>query len=454
MIFFVIIEMIILLTIYFVFRLAEKPNGNILLGVTLPYEQLKNEEILHIVKRYHNANLKCLFIFMFILIPTYLIKEYMSFLLLYSTIFFIILFYVNNKVYMKYFKRLYNLKKENKWFVGATHIVSIDTEVSRLKNTFVVSKLWFAPSLIISLIPLFSTKIQEFYIFSIYTLLMVITYYLSYLITLKCKTITYSENTDINFTLNKVYKMEWSKCWVMSSYFASIFGTITFFFLSNQSYKTIYLIATIIIASISPLFYLVFTYNKIRSIKNKLLLLDSAIIYADDDEFWESGYYYNPNDNRTFVEKRLGIGTTVNMAKTGGKLVNIIWIASLIFMIGFYVAMIPLDFGSINMTVEKNIVKISAPLYRYKFNIDDVVNITVLDSFPKVSNRYGTASDRFYIGTFTVNGYGRCKVCVYRKSNTFLLIELKDDKIFFNSNTQEKTEEFYNELLKIKSVSN
>jgi len=37
---------------------------------------------------------------------------------------------------------------------------------------------------------------------------------------------------------------------------------------------------------------------------------------VDDDKFWKWGvFYYNPNDSAIFVEKRFGIGATVNFAK-------------------------------------------------------------------------------------------------------------------------------------------
>lgn len=42
---------------------------------------------------------------------------------------------------------------------------------------------------------------------------------------------------------------------------------------------------------------------------------------SDDDQYWWWGsIYYNPNDPSVFVEKRVGIGWTLNMATTKGKL--------------------------------------------------------------------------------------------------------------------------------------
>ena len=41
----------------------------------------------------------------------------------------------------------------------------------------------------------------------------------------------------------------------------------------------------------------------------------------DDDKYWVLGcFYYNPNDPSTFVQKRFGIGWTVNLGSSKGKL--------------------------------------------------------------------------------------------------------------------------------------
>ena len=52
---------------------------------------------------------------------------------------------------------------------------------------------------------------------------------------------------------------------------------------------------------------------------------DTELELQDDDDNWILGlFYYNPNDTRLNVEKRLGYGGTVNVAHPAGKVIMII----------------------------------------------------------------------------------------------------------------------------------
>lgn len=46
----------------------------------------------------------------------------------------------------------------------------------------------------------------------------------------------------------------------------------------------------------------------------------------DDDKFWKlaNSIYYNPNDSSVFVEKRVGIGWTVNTGRPAGMFIMIL----------------------------------------------------------------------------------------------------------------------------------
>ena len=64
------------------------------------------------------------------------------------------------------------------------------------------------------------------------------------------------------------------------------------------------------------------TYLKIRRERNKVLRLQSEEVCTDDDIYWIGGIFYNnPNDGKIMVEKRIGIGMTVNIGTLAGKLI-------------------------------------------------------------------------------------------------------------------------------------
>lgn len=60
-----------------------------------------------------------------------------------------------------------------------------------------------------------------------------------------------------------------------------------------------------------------------------------AEIKRDDDRFWHFGFYYNPDDPATWVERRFGVGSTPNMAHREGKIFIVVCIGFLIVIVLF-----------------------------------------------------------------------------------------------------------------------
>jgi len=302
-------------------------NGNVILGVTLPREALKNEAVADIVKNFRKASSSVLLIFFTLSIPVVFVSGFVSISFAYILMWAIGLIYTNQKIISKFWNKLYLLKKENQWWVGNRNIISIDTEVSRLKNTFPVSKVWFIIPLIISFIPLvnsFFADIQKISWLSICGIITSSFLFLYHIIYSKAKAVVYSENTDVNITLNCVYKREWTKCLVILALVSSIFFTASSFLFLVIHFEMQTLIVIVIFACISVLIPITYAYNKIRNTRNKMISLIDEDMCTDDDEFWVFGamYYNNPNDKRMMVERRVGgVGFTFNLAKTSSKII-------------------------------------------------------------------------------------------------------------------------------------
>lgn len=65
--------------------------------------------------------------------------------------------------------------------------------------------------------------------------------------------------------------------------------------------------------------------------------VESEFTDKDDDEFWKlaNTIYYNPEDPSIFVEKRFGVGWTVNAGRPGGMAIYIGLIVFIIAVIVF-----------------------------------------------------------------------------------------------------------------------
>ncbi|MCL2704356.1 MAG: DUF5808 domain-containing protein [Defluviitaleaceae bacterium] len=346
--------LIIIVAIYSTNRTGEKPNGNILLGVALPRHVLKNSAVINIISKYREAHSLLALIFLILTSPILFFSGYASAILLYLAVWIIVYIWLNQKLVGKYFMRLYSLKKENEWWMGTQRIISVDTEVSRLKGTFPVSKKWFIPPLIITvasiMIILFSDNREMlFWPIAINGLILLFLFFMIYFIYSKSRTVVYSDSTEVNTELNRVFKREWTKCCVIIAFLQSCYFLALTFLLAADNTKN----AEIIITAISFTYCIILipvtfcAHNRIRGVRNRMRGLVNKEVYEDDDLCWAFGVmiYNNPKDSRTFVEKRMGHGMTMNIASAGGKAFAVIIVLAFAVLMGFAVYNALLELG-------------------------------------------------------------------------------------------------------------
>ncbi|MGL4740352.1 MAG: DUF5808 domain-containing protein [Sarcina sp.] len=91
------------------------------------------------------------------------------------------------------------------------------------------------------------------------------------------------------------------------------------------------LIANNIIIAISSIMQIVVIIGiivfsiMISKVRNKYKVTDNSVTFKDDDSYWKLGIiYYNKNNPSVFVEKRSGMGVTINAGTTGGMIFFII----------------------------------------------------------------------------------------------------------------------------------
>ncbi len=288
---FIFCSIVIGVSLYFNNGTALKPNKNMLLGVTLPYNMLDNIDVINIINKYKKSYVKLILTALIFSISMIFMERYPSITLIYMFLWVGLLFYFNNKLYVKYFKELYSLKEKNNWFI-----------------------------------------------------------------------------------IDKNY---------------------------------------------------------------------------DGDRYWEKGYYYNPEDKRTSVEKRIGYGYTYNLATKKGKWLTIVPIVSaIILVLGLSIMFFIFDFSDFKLSINGSKVKISAPLYGYSFNTEDIEEVTKITFLPKGMRVNGVGTARYNLGNFSLNVYGKSKLYVYKDNPPYILIKLKDKYLVINGKTKEVTEEYYNMLKK------
>lgn len=446
--------LVALIAFYFENNTATKAKNGVLLGVTLPYSEIKNKNVLQIVEEYKKGNKIFALIGIIVFFPIVLIK-YLSLKMIYLFIWIFFMELLSYKLFDKYNKRLKILKIENKWFISQTRLLTIDTEVTRLKDKMPVSALWFIPSIIISLIPIAIVVINKNFSFGLLIsastgFIGTVIFIIVYRVYCKKPTEIYSEDSKVNIAYNLIYKRMWTMGTVVAATVQSIGMLFIFLPMTLNSNSTILLILSAIVPATIIFVGIYYINNKVTEEQNRLINTSNNPIYVDNDEYWFRDIYNNPNDRRYIVEPRVGYKMTYNLGtKKGRRIFYGMYIFVAILLVGISIMTLRLDFSKMKIVINNEVVKIETPSYGFDFNIDQIEEVKMVDSIKVNIRTNGAATDKYSIGYFDVEGYGNCRLYIYDKKNPYIMVKVKDEGyIFIAGTSKEETERYYEEFIK------
>lgn len=446
--------LIVLFTMYFINSSATKPNNNVVIGVTLPYMQLKNEKVLEIINRFKKENKYLMLASALLSIPMIFIKKYDSFIIIYFLIWTFSLIGLSDLLIKKYIRIMMELKRSNDWYVGEKNVIRIDTKVTNLKESMPVSVLWFIPSILISIISVVRAFLKRESIgditvyIALIGLLAILIFIFLYNKYSNMRNNVYSNNSVVNILCNSIYKKKWSLCWIGVSTCNSItFALIIEGIIRGTSLGIVLCIIGIWITVFSVIM-IIYTESDIKESINKVVYASEERLFTDTDEYWEKGYYCNPHDNRIMVEKRIGTGMCFNLGNKKGRILNYVGnIFVIILVVGICIYLLRFDISGFKMNINDNVIKIEAPSYEIEFNIDDVEGVELINEMPKATIKTnGIGGSHYSIGYFKLEGYGNTPIYIYRNSSPYLKIKLKDTYVFINGEKPDITKEYYVEI--------
>ena len=443
--------------IYFIMKSAIKPRRNILFGVTLPSEALSDEDVIKMVDEYKNKARICMSVIILGAVLAIFIKKEII-----ATVYLIIWSLISaewmvRQPYIYINRKLTKLKKDREWFIGEKRIVSMDTKISRLKDKMPLPDKYMLIPILISLFALMISVVKydedlryATYIAFVLMLIQIVLYFTGFRGSNKIKLKVYSQNSDINYALNKEEKYLNSIVWFITALTASIvyvFAYAVLYGIINIGYYFITIIA--VLCSIITFVAFVYTNNKVRHLEEELLKMDKEIIYTDDDEYWIDGYkYYNENDKSSKVNPRFGFNCyTYNLATKKGKISYYSGIGIVaVLLIPLCFSLINMDITSPEISISYNGISVDYPYYDYEFKSSDIEEIKLVDSVSFNIRTNGIGTDKYCRGSFRSSEYGSCRVYIYNESNPYIIVKLKNNHFIYNEKTKEETMKIYNEL--------
>ncbi len=254
-----------------------------------------------------------------------------------------------------------------------------------------------------------------------------------------------SADSDINANYNRAKKKVWADIWVALLWVNVIFvlGFILAFALDVIEMASIAGFGIYIIV----MFIVIAMFGKKISRLNGVYEFESPL--TDDDDNWLFGLiYYNPNDKKLNVEKRNGLGTTVNFAHPGGKV--LMWVLILLMVetfAGFTYAFV-VDSTDMHLRLDGSEIVCHQLRDEVKINTSDIKELSFGDTLKdiKMVRLGGVGTENVLKGNFSVGDDKKCKVFLSPVADCYIRIVTEDKVYYLSATSREETKELYSEI--------
>lgn len=440
------------------FGTASAENGKYLLGITLPRDFREEPEVRAVLVNYKNSFRRLTwwgFVSCFLVIP---LNGYVSFLILFIMAWFGVLYHLYSENIRRSARTLYAIKRKNGWLTGSPHIIRIDTVLSSIGDKGAVSGWWFAGAWIIGAAGLYLMRNSQDgwgYIITGINLLVMAAFTLSYFGIRRSKLQVYCSDSEANRKINNSVRREWSWCMAVHSYGVSLVTVCIA--LRGKGYlpaaaqdagNLLGIVLFLFLGGMGSMAVIYAAHYKVKKVKERIfecLSDNGAEVYGDDDEYWLNGTPGRKSSGK-LVEKRIGIGMTTSTSLNSTTVEKAVWAMTFLFTAGIAAFMMPFDFARITMTVDGETCRVQAASMGYTIPLDRVQEVTLMEERPEMSKKNGYDSNRFYLGDFRVEGYGKCKVYISLDNHSVIKVDTPDEIIWFNAGSQTQTQQFYEQL--------
>lgn len=442
-----VVYLAILGILYGIARNSARRQKGLLFGVTVPETALELPQVQVIIRRFKWETDLLALAMVVVYIPLFFLRT----MWLLASI-WIVLFYAAITVpylpYLKAHKQMKQLKKEQGWAVTPPlRLRVVDTNTSETSLPEPIGLWTLIPPLAISLAPVFlpgQTAALRGVVLS--DALVIVVCWAAGRWTFRRKGEMVTADTALNQTLQRVRRAYWDRFWRFM-----LWGCAGLNFLMG----TVRSAGITVLGSLAFLLLLVggTLWMELRLRRTQERLTQGATALADEDDVWLLGsLYYNPADTRVMVAKRLGLGSTVNLATPVGKGTVAVLIAIIVGSLFVGPAMGVAD--SIPTELE---LRGSAPAVlvashgkreKYTLSADRITDVQLRSTLPECSRTVGTGLDHYLEGDFYVTGEGQAYFCLDPTAAVFLRVEANGIVYWFTGDSAEETQAVANALEK------
>lgn len=432
-------------------RLSGTPHKQVILENTMTTEHLQAPQVQALAQEYKKRLLQIAAIFSLLSLGL-LVITYESILL---TFFWILLFGSMIAMFfckVHYVRTMQELLVKNDWLMPVKPIL-VDTQLILTKNQKMVSAWWLVPPLIIwglgSIYSVMSHVGEAWLMISLSGLLWLFSLG-SWFVVGKLPVRALTDDQTINQQYNDLTKHHWSLMMVSISWILVPLLLIPMISLTVSSVWELILFSCFFLLLISWTIFSFWYLYSLRKKQDQLLAQVPSYRYLGDDQYWRFGVYYNPHDPRLFLPDRMGMNMGINLGRPLGKV--LMGLTGVIISVAFVVTLVPAylyDFTADPFQYEQNTtrVELRAPFVTTSdIPLETIEKVELLTKLPEKRIKvYGSATDNYATGKFTVNGKA-ATLYVDHHSKQILHIVTPERDYYYTNKEPQKTVIAYQQL--------
>lgn len=423
-----------------------KFKKNIALGVTLPYVGRTHPQTVELLSQFRKA-LKwvCLGLLVSAVVLVLLPVSFGLSLTIWL-VWLDVAIVVPVIPYVKYHKKLKALKKEQGWFpeVPRTRVVNLTAAAQEEKP---VSPVQFLLPLVVSLVPLVWGVAQEDWLMAAMFLVgpvCVLLFWAMYQWAMRRRAETVDGNETLTQTLTRIRRRAWRRSWVWGSWFMAGVNLSMWLALFQPVWGLVVMLALTVL-------FLVLAVGlefHLRHQQEYLTAQSGQNSYVDEDEKWIWGmFYYDPHDTHLVVNARIGMNTTVNLAKKSGRIIVGATAVLMLLMPLMGVWVMAEERSPVTLTLTDTALVARHGWDDYEIPLEDIDQVQLLQELPKGLQRMaGTGMDTVQKGRYRSDDYPKLTVCINPQVGPWLLITMDDGTVYLVGDGQGNVEDIFEQL--------
>lgn len=343
--------------------------------------------------------------------------------------------------YIQCNRKLKLIKEARGWKQQSSQMQTVDLRAASIKTRW-LSPAWFLIPSAVSLLPLLTdTDLAVAYLLDA---ALIVLFWFCYRCLYRNKSEIVDDNLVLTEALTRIRRHHWGRMWLISAWFIAALNLLVWLTSSSASLTLAGILAISLILVITS----IYLELKLRKLQEKLTEQSGSGFYVDDDDKWIWGiFYYDPNDNRLIVNNRVGMNTTVNMAKRSGQLIMGVSVLLLLAMPFLGVWMDKLGTTPVGLDITESAIVSTHTGIEYEIPLDDIIYIEYVAEKPALRRTAGTGMETVQKGRYSTP-WGSASICLDPRTAPYIYIETSENKRYlFGSADAAETEWVYQQLV-------